>query len=278
MKKKKWIYPILILLCIGIFAGYIIIDRAAEDTKAPVIDIVGDLQLEVASGESEFFKGVSANDNRDGNVTDSIVVAEVELIDSNGTLSVTYAAFDSAGNVAKASRTAVYTDYEAPKFTLKAPLAFSNANFDVRSIVGAEDKIDGNIQHRVRVTTLGDEAMSAVGTYDLLFRVTNSLGDSVEIVLPAEVYPAGKYNASLTLSDYLIYLPVGADFDENDYIKSIICYGDEVSLRDGSGNKYLLRTHGSVDTSTPGVYAISYEVVYNQIYTGYSKLIVIVEG
>ncbi|MBQ8830101.1 MAG: hypothetical protein IJ017_00695 [Oscillospiraceae bacterium] len=278
MKNKKWVYPLLIILCLAVFAGYKLIVSAATDTKAPVISALGDIQVEVAADYSAFLTGVSASDNRDGDVTGSIVVEKVELLDSDGTISVTYAAFDSAGNVAKTERTGMYTDYESPRFTLSAPLAFSSSNFDVLKIVGATDKIDGNIQHRVRATLMDDASITSMGVHDVQFRVTNSLGDAVEIILPVEVYSGSGYNAKLTLTDYLIYLPVGADFDEDDYLNAMVCYGEEVALSGENRNKYSVHTNGYVDTDTPGVYTISYEVVYNQIYIGYSKLIVVVEG
>ena len=44
----------------------------------------------------------------DGDVTASLVVERVNLTDSDGSISVSYAAFDSAGNVAKVKRRQIY--------------------------------------------------------------------------------------------------------------------------------------------------------------------------
>ena len=278
MKNRKLICAVLIVVCLVIFVGYRIVDKAATDSASPEISISGELQLSVLDEKEAMLTGVSATDNKDGDVTGSLVIEGVKVLDSDGTVSITYAAFDSAGNVAKAERIAQYTDYVSPRFTLRAPLVFSSSNFDVLSIVGAEDLFDGDIKHRVRVNPLEDMSSATVGEHEVQFRVSNSLGDTSELILPVEVIAAGKYNANLTLKSYIVYLPVGADFNEKSYLNEFICYGDAVSLNGGVPTGYRFITEGRVDTETPGVYTVSYEVTYNQVYTGYSKLIVVVEG
>ena len=80
------------------------------------------------------------------------------------------------------------------------------------NMISAVDVLDGDIQHRIRATTLTEESISSVGTHRLYFRVTNSNGDTSELTVPLEVLDTGRYEAKLTLTDYLIYLPVGSDF------------------------------------------------------------------
>ena len=47
--------------------------------------------------KSALLAGVTASDNVDGDVTAFLVVERVNLTDSDGSISVSYAAFDSAG-------------------------------------------------------------------------------------------------------------------------------------------------------------------------------------
>jgi hypothetical protein len=260
------------------------------DTKAPKIEINTErVEVSVLDPKSALLQGVTAMDNVDGDVTESVVVESVSLLNPDGTISVSYAAFDSTGNVAKATREAKYTDYESPKLTLSGPLLYSyGSNFDVLSTVGATDMIDGDIQHRVRATALEEDSIATLGTHQVRFQVNNSLGDTMALELPVEVYAADTYNAGLTLTEYLIYLPVGANFNPTSYLDTFTLRGEATNLRNGLPGNYTLRTKGEVQTQQPGVYSMEYRVTYtvrnetnpnlNQEYTGYSKLIVVVEG
>ena len=106
--------------------------------------------------------------------------------------------------------------------------------------------------------------------------------------LPVEVYTSSAYDASLTLTEYLVYLPAGADFDPARYLDTFTLRGVATNLRKGLPANYTLHTNGEVLTQQPGVYSVDYSVIYtiqnannpdfNQEFTGYSKLIVVVEG
>lgn len=289
MKKKKWLQLVLIALTLAVFFGYRAVEAMLDDGKAPEITFSGEtLEISVKDPMDALLQGVSAEDNRDGDVTDSLVVESVKLLDKDGTITVTYAAFDKGGNVTKASREVRYLDYESPRFTLTSPMLFTSTGVDVLSVIGAEDTFDGDIRHRIRASALEEVDGTHSGVYDIQVRVTNSLGDSVEIVLPVEVYAPGTYEAELTLKEYLVYLPKGNVFSVYDYLDKYIRGKEEVSLRGGLPAHYTLHTEGTVDPMTPGVYPVSCTVTYTDIderneanirtYTAYSKLIVVVEG
>ena len=213
----------------------------------------------------------------------------MRLLNSDGDVQVNYAAFDRSGNVAKAQRNARYADYTAPKFTLERSLAFPYGfNFDILAIVGATDLVDGDIQHRVRATALDGQTITDVGVHEVRFQVSNSLGDTVSYVIPVEVYDAKLYEAELTLSDYIVYLSAGEAFEARTYLGNFVFRGSTVKLEGNLPRNYSLKTEGQVQTDVPGVYPVEFRVTYtvknekdpalDQHYTGYSKLIVIVEG
>lgn len=290
MKRKNWLLVLLILLCLAVFYGYRAYDRMRTDTKAPEIQMDEQIpEVSVGDPKSALLQGITATDKTDGDVTASLVVESITLLDSEGNLQVTCAAFDSAGNVAKAQRQAKCSDYESPRFTLSAPLAYTyGSGFDVLSTVGATDVVDGDIQHRVRATSLDDASIATKGSHYVQFQVSNSLGDTVTQVFPVEVYDAGTYDADLSLQAYLIYLPKGASFEAKQYLKSFTWRGEETSLQSGLPANFSLRTKGEVQTQTPGTYSVEYRVTYTEPnetnpdldrqYTAYSKLIVVVEG
>ncbi len=289
-KRSAIILLLLIALCIGAFFGYRTVDAMKTDTKAPEIKVDGTVpQVSVKDPKSALLQGITATDNKDGNVTDSLVVESVTLLDSDGSLEVSCAAFDRAGNVAKAVREAQYTDYQSPKFTLSGPLAYPyTRNFDVMTTVGATDVIEGDIQHRVRATSLEDESIADMGSHNVQFQVTNALGDTTSCIFPVEVYDPEIYDATLSLTDYLVYVPEGGTFTPKSYLEEFVFRGEETDLTRGMPADYTLKTKGEVLTNSPGVYPVEFRVIYtmkhetdperDQSFTGYSKMIVIVEG
>ena len=70
--------------------------------------------------------------------------------------------------------------------------------------------------------------------------------------------------------------------------KFLSLLGEEVDLTTGLPEDFSLKTKGTVQTQYPGVYTMEYRVTYtdrhetnpdfDKEYTGYSKLIVVVEG
>jgi len=290
MKMKNGFWILLIIASLAAYMGYLAMDSARADTQPPQIHIASEaLSVSVQDPKSALLQGVTATDKKDGNVTDSLVVEKVTMQNSRGTVSVTYAAMDAAGNVAKAERSVTYTDYVGPRFTLKAPLIYTaGTNYDILSNIGAVDALDGDIQHRVRAMNLEDASLSETGTHIVQFQVTNSLGDTHTQTFPVELQGKGKYDAELALQEYLIYLPAGSYFNASNYLKSFTLQDKTTSLQAGLPAHFSLQTKGQVLTQNPGTYTVEYTVTYTKVnennpalsqqYTGYSKLIVIVEG
>jgi hypothetical protein len=290
MKRRNWVWILLIIAAIAVFMGYQSLEALQTDNRAPEIKLTeGELKVSVEDPKGALLQGISATDNRDGNVTDSLVVENVTILDDDGTVNVRFAAFDAAGNVARGTRKAVYTDYVSPRFTLKQPLVYAQGtSFDVLGNVGATDVFDGDIQHRVRATVMGEESVSMAGNHVVQFQVTNSLGDTQTVSLPVEVTMADPASAQMSLKEYLIYLPVGAPFNAASFLESFSYQRTNVKLSGVTPAGFHLETKGAVQTQNPGVYSVSYELTYTEVnennpnssreFTAYSKLIVIVEG
>lgn len=286
MKKMKLLPPALILLCVGLFVGYQAWDRIKTDNKAPEITIGTEiLDLSVSAPKSDLLQGITALDDQDGDVSGSMVVEGIKALDSNGTMEVSFAAFDRAGNVSKGIRTVRYTDYEPPRFSLTSDMVYAyNSNFDPLKDISAADPLEGDLQHRIHAISLDDASVASLGDHEVEFRVTNSLGDTIRLTLPVTVYAKEDRDLSVELTDYLIYLKTGSRFDADSYLASVtsghVFYPMEAGLPDG----YSVRTSGTVDTHEPGVYSVDYTVTYtqttstgNNYISGLARLIVIVE-
>ena len=283
MKKKHWMLLAILVLTLLTFVGYRAAMAVVRDSRPPEIFVPeGILEVSVEAPAEELLQGVTAADKKDGDVTASVLVERIGNISADRTATITYAAFDAAGNVAKASRKVVFTDYASPKFSLSRALAFTaGSSFDLLSIVDAQDVIDGDIGHRIRVTNLDGGTITAQGVYNVLFQVTNSMGDTAEVTIPVEVQAGGLYDATLTLTDYLVYLQAGDTFNPKDYLQRFTAGRNAVSLQ-GTIPSYMdVKTEGQVDTAVPGVYTVAYTVTYekdNQEHSAYTKLVVVVEG
>ena len=285
--RRNVLFILVLVFCIGAFSLYLLIDRQNADRGRPTITVSGEaLELSVQDPKEAYLQGVTAFDDKDGDVTASLVVADVRLLDTDGTIEVTYAAFDQAGNVASATRSAKYVDYVSPRFTANASLTFPlNSGFDLFKILQAQDVLDGDISHRIRVTSLGEQVITTAGVHQVELRVSNSMGETVRLEIPVEVYAADLYNATLTLTDYLIYLPAGQELDVESYLKAYTKGNATVSLRGGLPEGCTLDVKNQVQTDVPGVYTVEYRVSQTvgtgtgaRTYTGYAKLIVVVEG
>ena len=285
MKKIKLLPPVLALLCAGMFVGYQAWDRINTDNKAPEITVGEEIiRLSVSEPHSALLQGVTAMDNRDGDVSDTMVVESVKALDSEGTMEVTFAAFDQAGNVSKASRTIRYTDYEPPRFSLERALVYPhNSSFNLLDDINATDALDGDLNSRIHAMSLDENSVSTLGDHQVEFRVTNSLGDTTRIALPVTVYANPNAALTISLTDYLIYLPKGSSFNADDYLKEVALVNNAYTLQDLPDN-FSLRISDDVNTAIPGVYSVDYEVTYAKTSEGGivyittpTRLIVVVE-
>lgn len=281
-KKKNWLIAAVCVLLFGLATlGYTLVCVAGDDHTAPVIMLETDtLELSVTAGNEVLLQGVTARDNRDGDVTASIVVEGVSNITDAHTATITYAAFDSSGNVSKTTRTLHYTDYTAPRFGLSRALVFSaGTSSNVLDCVTARDVVDGDISRQVKGTLVSDTGgLIQPGVHTVDFRVTNSMGQTVHIALPVDIYAAGSYNAALELTDYLVYVPKGASFNPEAYPAALTVGMTEYSLLGWKLKDNITVTmNSSVNTAEPGVYSVAYTVTVDDRYTGYSRLHVVVE-
>lgn len=286
MKKKNLLLLAPIALSAALFLGYRTWDGIRKDDTPPVISVSMDnLQVSVSEPRSALLQGITAQDDRDGDVTHSLLVENISMIDNSGAIKVTVAAFDDSGNVSKTIQTARYTDYQPPRFFLNRPLLFAiGSGADMMAAITAWDDLDGDIQHRIRATAQDAAATNTLGDHEVEYSVTNSLGDTVRLTLPVTVYSGDHYGLSLTLKEYLIYLKTGSSFEARDYLSQVKRGLETISFEDDTPNGYSVHIEGDVNVDVPGMYPVDYTVTYvqqtsagTQYITGISRLIVIVE-
>src|SRR5690606_17476039 len=95
-------FDLIPVTSVAIIRGIEILEsEEPADTTPPVITLLGDAEMTVEQGDPFTDPGVTASDDRDGDLTDDVVVSG-DTVDTNtlGTYVITYDVSDAAGNAA----------------------------------------------------------------------------------------------------------------------------------------------------------------------------------
>lgn len=296
MKKVRVILGILCLTTLLGLGVYLYMGYKNQDTEPPVLQAGSDiLNVSIADDESKLLMDVTAKDNRDGDISDRIIIEKIEKKEGGkvNEFLVTYVAFDQASNVGYLTRDLIYEDYRLPHFSLEVPLRFpENQSFTLLNCFKADDCLEGDISTYI---TLDDESgilkeSPRAGFYEVTVSVANSLGDVAELPVQVEIY-ANNYEEQMNrpkiiLTEYLTYIKSGSTFDAKSYLDYIegqgrfyIDYtGKELEEEVQKISAEDIQIKSNVETDTPGVYSVLYAYTSGKTgATGNARLIVVVE-
>ena len=80
-------------------------EKINEDKTIPVITVEEELlEVSLKATDEEMLKGVTAHDEKDGDLTDHIIIESISGFTEKGISKITYAVCDNNNNVAKATR------------------------------------------------------------------------------------------------------------------------------------------------------------------------------
>lgn len=255
------LYKILIIIlfiAVVAFAIYVNVTKT-EDFNAPVLKCDKQvLSLSVKDDPQSLIKYVVAQDAKDGNISDKILVESISSFTKGNTAQATFAVCDSDNNVTKLKKTIRYVDYTPPVIKLKTPLIFftGSIRIDLLSGVEATDILEGTISERV-IVEKSDIIITDPGIYPVTFSVTTSKGITSKLTVNAYVYES-RFSEKIELSDYVVYTKKGQEFDA----MSVIDYYPEKYLNDenlaGAYDYELVIDDSLVDYEKPGTYYIEY--------------------
>lgn len=286
MRRLRAAVVLLFIVSVIAFAAYQVLSRLAQDNRPPEITCDSDtLSISVESEDSELFKGVKAEDNRDGDLTDSVRVSSMSNFTEPGKRTITYAVFDKANNAATMERTLEYTDYTSPKITLTEPLRFDISDMEDASLtehMKAEDCLDGDITSQIRATYNDSAYVSQAGDYNVTVQVSNSAGDTCTVPLTVTVTDSssdeerGKYYPAL--SQYIVYTPVGEQVDLAALITGVTRGGSEYAFGEPGAPESPegVSISGDVDYGTEGTYTVEYSYTPEGGVTATTRLTVVV--
>ena len=154
------------------------------DTGAPVILLVGNIQVTHEAKTTYVDAGATASDTLDGNLTGRVTSVSTVNTDAVGSYSVTYSVSDTEGNAAPdVVRTVSVVDTTKPVITLlgnatetvEARGAYTDAG------ASASDTLDGNLTGSV--TRVSKVKTDAVGSYTVTYSVRDTNGNSADSVV-----------------------------------------------------------------------------------------------
>lgn len=243
---------VCILTILSVIASLLLWFRSIKMNERPVIycSIEGDIEVPSSASDAELLKFATAEDSKDGDISDRIIVERKNYFVSKGITSINYAVCDSDNNVVKIAKNVRFTDYCSPKFTVNSDfIVYAGTNIDFSNIVGAVDVYDGDISDRVKVISSTYNNAFA-GEYPVNCKVTNSFGDTSDISFNAIVVDDDPNIKRIRLNNYIFYTNIGETIDFEANIKSL-----------NGGSKANL----SIDSSEfkpekPGVYSVYYKI------------------
>ncbi len=270
MKFYRLAVIVLFLAVSGVFLYTFVTEKLTVDTTLPVITLEDDvLELSVSAKDKDFLDGVTAYDEKDGDITDKIIVESVSKFIKPGICKVTYAVCDGDNHVATAVRKVKYTDYTAPRYSLtESPCYSVYEAVNVKNSLAVTDCFDGKLDSSM-ILTSKDYVAATEGVFTIDVTVTNSMGDVSVLTFPLIVENRSLSAPQIELSQYLLYIDKGDEFDAEDYLVSATDYKEKNLLR-----KVTVDTNLNVNKE--GTYIVHYYAVDDRGERGHSTMIVIV--
>ena len=152
------------------------------DKTPPKITLLGKNPMSLNVGDKYVEAGAKAVDDIDGDVSNKIKISGSVDTSKYGDYSIIYQVEDSAGNMAKATRTVhvlLNVDTIAPVIILKGenPITLYKGDTYLEPGATAFDNRDGNLTSAITISGIVDS--NTIGSYTLLYSVSDSEGNEV---------------------------------------------------------------------------------------------------
>lgn len=270
MKILRLFVTLIFVVTSVLFVYFSVKEKVTTDSTVPVITLESEvLEVPLDAEKGDLLDGVSAFDEKDGDLTDKVIVESVSDFTQPGVCRVTYAVCDSNNHVSTATRKIVYKGYTSPVFDFNEDLCYSlYERLDLSTVITATDCIEGDISSNIVISS-DDYTSSIEGVFNIQATVTNSRGDTSTIVVPLIIEDSSTSAPEIELNDYLVYTKVGQKLNLKNYIDSA----------ESSAGKDLtsdVRTETNIDYSKAGTYTVHYYVTDADGIEGHSVLTVIV--
>ncbi len=263
---------VILLIVMLILTGWVIVQDLRKDTVAPVFhDSMTEVHISVHDDASAMLAGLTATDDRDGDLTDKIRIERMSRFGDNYQVVVNFVVFDSAQNLSYHTRTVYYDDYTPPRFTLAEPLAYNEGDtIGITDRLKLYDVLEGDISYKVKLedATVND---SQPGVYEVTLRAVTDHGVDVCARVPLNVQKYDSLAPQIQLSEYLVYVKKGESLDPMQYVEDVKDFqGYPIDFK-------LVFVYPQVDTNKVGGGQVRFETTDGAGRKGYTYLTVIVE-
>lgn len=271
MSKRNRIFLILFLSINIFYLCFILIFKVVNDgTDAlPVIQIDNEvLTISVHDGEDVLLNHVSASDEEDGDLSQSVFIYNISSFNENNQRTVTYGVFDSSNQLVTSSCLLQYSDYRAPRFSSNRSFINLSMASDILSEIHADSVVDGNISNRMSVTKSEKNDRMV---YEI--SVTDSTGTTSSLEVVDEINLKALYSSiDIKLTDYILYLHVGDHINLYNYIDSI-----QTSMGVNNDLIWEMDIETNFNSYEKGIYEAKFSLNRANGDYGLSKMIIIVE-
>ncbi|PEC46374.1 immunoglobulin-like domain-containing protein [Bacillus sp. AFS096315] len=217
------------------------------DSIKPVISGLDNVSININT-PFDSMAGVTAQDNVDGNITNSIQVLGSVDTKKKGVYTLTYEVSDTSGNTTIKTRTVTVLDNIKPIITGATNKTINiNSTFNPLTSVTAQDNVDGVITNSLKVTGIVDT--KKIGAYKLTYTVRDSSGNTTTVT------------RTITVIDNIKPVFLGASsktiaFGSTFNVLTGVTAKDNV---DGDLTK-TVKVTGVVNTKKKGIYTLTYTV------------------
>ena len=294
---------IIFILSVTGYGAFNFYEKKNADQTRPEIEMDSpSIVISVNDEESAIFQGMKAYDEKDGDVSENLIVESLSNFYEKGKRTAYIAVFDYDNHVNKITRDVIYEDYEEPVFELTAPFDFpikeALGGITIQELsqnMSVVDSIDGDVSGSLRLSSDYILNSSKEGEYPMEFQVTTSAGYLSRLPVTVRIYNAAEEAKSpfIELSEYLINVEKGTDIDPGSYVKSLVVDGivynrskgsDSFVGEDDSKNTEILKIDLNAimidateyDKDTSGTYEIKYHITDSEGNDGVARLYVVV--
>lgn len=225
--------------------GYIEESKLYVSNKQPII-VASDRTIN--KGENiDLMSGVIATDPENGNITSSVTISGEVYINIPGEYKITYTATDNQQFSVSKTVTVTVKGESIPVIEASNKTVTQYTEFKPKEGISASDSIDGDISSKIEVIENTVDT-GKVGTYKVVYKVTNSTGKSIT----KEITVTVKANEK----------PVIQASDKSIALNSTFNPLDGVSATDAEDGTItnIEVIENTVDTSKLGTYKVTYKV------------------
>lgn len=301
-KTRIAVIIIFILTVIG-YGAFSFYERKNADQTRPEIEMdTPSIVISVNDEESAIFQGMRAYDEKDGDVSENLIVESLSNFYEKGKRTAYIAVFDYDNHVNKITRDVIYEDYEEPVFELTAPFDYpvreSSSAITIQELsenLSVVDSIDGDLTGSLRLSSNYIMNAAKAGEYPMEFQVTTSAGYVSKLPITVRIYDEREEvkSPSIELTKYLINVEKGAEIDPGSYVKTVEINGT-VYIRSKDSNSFITETDelntepstidlsavtidaSAYDKDTSGTYEIQYNMTDSDGDVGVARLYVVV--